>query len=125
MAPDRVSMEWVLPVSALGGALLIVAMYKLTRFSTEPDGWWTHAILSGRKVKVKTDCMGAGSCTELAPQMFRLDWSKKKSRFDPAPLEVLDDRATKAEEIFRAAQSCPYRAIVLEDLDTGERLFPA
>ena len=120
-------MDWILPVFVGGGAVLLVTMYKLTRLSTEPDGWWTRAILQDRKVKVRTDwglCMGAGSGTELAPGTFRLDWSKKKSRFDPAPLEMLDDRTARAEEIFRAAQSCPYRAIVLEDLDTGERLFP-
>ena len=120
-------MEWVLPVFAVGGAVLLVTMYKLTQLSKEPDGWWTSALLQDRRVKVRTDwnlCMGAGSCTELAPGMFKLDWSKKKSRFDPAPLEMLDDKTTKAEEIFRAAQSCPYRAIILEDLDTGERLFP-
>ena len=120
-------MEWVIPVFAIGGTVLLVTMYKLTQLSTEPEGWWTHAILQDRKVKVRTDwnlCMGAGSCTELAPGTFRLDWSKKKSRFDPAPLEMLDDKTTKAEAIFRAAQSCPDRAIILDGIDTGERLFP-
>ncbi len=67
---------------------------------------------------------GSASCTELAPRVFRLDWSKKKSVFDPAPLEVFEDRETKSADIFRAAQSCPYRAIVLEDAENGERLFP-
>ncbi|MDG6902249.1 MAG: ferredoxin [Nitrososphaerota archaeon] len=120
-------MDLAVPLFAIGGAVLAVSIYKLSQMSKEPDGWWTTSILEGRKVKVKTDwnlCMGAGSCTELAPGMFRLDWSKKKSRFDPAPLEMLDDKTTKAEEIFRAAQSCPYRAIILEDAESGERLFP-
>jgi ferredoxin len=120
-------MDWVIPVFAVGGVVLAVTMYKLTRLSKEPEGWWTRALIQDRRVKVSTDwnlCMGAGSCTELAPGMFRLDWSKKKSRFDPAPLQMLDDKTTKAEEIFRAAQSCPYRAIILDDLDSGERLFP-
>ena len=120
-------MDWVLPVFIAGGTVLVVTMYKLTQFSKEPDGWWTRAVLQDRRVRVRTDwnlCMGAASCTELAPGMFKLDWSKKKSRFDPAPLEVSEDQGAKAEEIFRAAQSCPYHAIILEDLDTGERLFP-
>lgn len=120
-------MNWTLPVFAVGGVALFATMYKLARLSTEPEGWWTRAVLQDRRVKVRTDwelCMGAGSCTELAPGTFKLDWSRKKSRFDPAPLEVLDDRTTKAEEMFRAAQSCPYRAIILEDLDSGDRLFP-
>lgn len=120
-------MDWLLPLFAVGGLALFVTMYKLTQFSKEPEGWWTRSILQGRSVQVRTDwnlCMGAGSCTELAPGVFSLDWSKKKSRFDPAPLEVREDKEAKAEEIFRAAQSCPYRAIILEDNETGERLFP-
>lgn len=120
-------MDWIIPVFVVGTAALFLTMYKLAQFSKEPDGWWTRAILQGRNVRVRTDgslCMGAGSCTELAPAMFKLDWSRKKSRFDPAPLEFREDAEARAEEIFRAAQSCPYHAIILEDHDTGERLFP-
>ncbi|MDG7027645.1 MAG: ferredoxin [Nitrososphaerota archaeon] len=79
-----------------------------------------------RRVKVRTDWnryMGSASCTELAPKMFKLDWSKN-SICAPAPREVIEDKETRAEDIFRAAQSCPYRAIILEDVDTGDRLFP-
>jgi hypothetical protein len=53
-----------------------------------------------------------------------LDWEKKKSIFDPAPLEILDEKGDTPEKVFVAAQSCPYRAIVLEDKVTGERIFP-
>lgn len=112
---------------AAGIFVLLFALYKMSQMSKEEGGWWTTAILQDRKVRVRTDwnlCMGSASCTELAPGIFRLDWSKKRSVFDPAPLEVLEDRGTKPEDIFRAAQSCPYRAIILEDLETGERLFP-
>ncbi len=71
-------------------------------------------------------CVGASSCVELAPNVFRLDWSKKKSFFDPAPLELLDERpkGTDPNIVFSAAQSCPYHAIILEDDETGERIFP-
>jgi ferredoxin len=91
--------------------------------------WWTGVVVEGRKVRVRVDwnsCMGASSCVELAPKVFRLDWSKKKSIFDPAPLEVLEDRpqSTDPEIVFSAAQSCPYQAIILEDDETGERIFP-
>ena len=110
-----------------GIVVLTLAVYKLSQFSKEPDGWWASAILEGRRVRIRTDwnlCMGSASCTELAPKIFRLDWSKKKSIFDPAPLEVHEDRGTRAEDIFRAAQSCPYRAIILVVVDSGERIFP-
>ncbi len=69
-------------------------------------------------------CMGASSCVELAPEIFRLDWSKRKSMFDPAPLEKISDAVPDPELVFRAAQSCPYRAIILEDEAEGERVFP-
>lgn len=118
----------LLPYLSAGGALVLVTViYKMRQLTRDEEGWWTRAILEGRKVKVRTDwnlCMGSGTCTELAPGMFKLDWSKKKSVFDPAPLEMVEDSSTKSEDIFRAAQSCPYRAIILEDQDTGERLFP-
>jgi len=91
--------------------------------------WWTGIVVEGKKVRVRVDwnaCMGASSCVELAPKVFRLDWSKKKSVFDPAPLELLDERPRETDPniVFSAAQSCPYRAIILEDDETGERIFP-
>jgi hypothetical protein len=42
--------------------------------------WWTGIVVEGKKVRVRVDwnsCMGAESCVELAPKVFRLDWSKK------------------------------------------------
>lgn len=84
-------------------------------------------VVEGRRVKVRTDqnlCMGASSCVTLAPEVFHIDWEKKRSFFDPAPLQVSNPDASTPERIFRAAQSCPYRAIVLEDADTGERIYP-
>jgi ferredoxin len=101
---------------------------KRARAETKPL-WWTGIIVEGKKVRVRVDwnsCMGASSCVELAPKVFRLDWSKKKSVFDPAPLELLDERprGTDPNVVFTAAQSCPYHAIILEDDETGERIFP-
>ena len=97
--------------------------------SGKNGGWWTGIVVEGHKVRVRVDwnsCMGASSCVELAPKVFRLDWSKKKSVFDPAPLELLQEtpNSTNPEIVFSAAQSCPYRAIILEDGETGERIFP-
>ncbi len=113
--------------SAVSAVALVVVLFKMRTMDSEDDGWWTTSILEDRKVRVRTEwnlCMGSGSCAELAPGVFRLDWAKKKSVFDPAPLEMLEDRSAKAEDIFRAAQSCPYRAIILEDADNWEKLFP-
>ncbi len=113
--------------SAVSVISLVYVLLKMRSMDSEDDGWWTRSILEDRRVKVRTEwslCMGSGSCAELAPGIFRLDWTKKKSVFDPAPLEMLEDRGTAPGDIFRAAQSCPYRAIILEDADSGEKLFP-
>jgi ferredoxin len=106
---------------------LIVDTKVRKKFSSEKGGWWTGMVVEGKKVKIHVDwnsCMGAASCVELAPKVFRLDWEKKKSIFDPAPLVLLDEKGADPERIFYAAQSCPYRAIVLEDEETGERIYP-
>jgi ferredoxin len=82
--------------------------------------------VEGRKLGVGIDhelCMGAASCVALAPEVFRLDWSKKKSMFDPAPLQKVGETADP-ERVFFAAQSCPYHAIYLIDEGNGERIFP-
>lgn len=91
------------------------------------DSWWSGSFLEGRRIKVTLDsaiCMGSGSCVEVAPKVFQLDLERKKSVFDPAPLRLLKDRTANLEDVFLAAQSCPYRVIKLEDVDTGEQLFP-
>jgi ferredoxin len=109
-------------------ALMLIIDTKLRgKFSRERGGWWTGIVVYGKDVRIKVDwnsCMGAASCVELAPKVFHLDWDKRKSIFDPAPLEVLDEKGADVERIFFAAQSCPYRAIILEDRESGERIFP-
>ena len=89
--------------------------------------WWTGQVVEGRTVKVRVDkelCMASQSCISLAPSVFRIDWSIRKSNFEGAPIEVKDEKAADNNTIFLAAQSCPYEAIILEEADTGERLFP-
>ena len=113
----------------LFGLATVVAVVQVTRWRREfnRSGWWTGIVVEGHRINVKVDqatCMGASSCVELAPEVFRLDWSKKKSTFDPAPLETLNSVAPDPQKVFKAAQSCPYRAIRLQDADTAEPLFP-
>lgn len=118
------------PVAA---AFIIESKIRQSRAKSSNKGkdalWWTGLVVEGKRVRVRVDwnsCMGASSCVELAPKVFRLDWAKKKSVFDPAPLELLEERpkSTDPDIVFSAAQSCPYRAIILEDDETGERIFP-
>jgi ferredoxin len=109
------------------GVLVMSAMILKWRSELRESGWWTGIIVEGKKLDVGVNhdlCMGASSCVELAPDVFHLDWSKKKSIFDPAPLEALSGSSTDPEKVFKAAQSCPYRAIFLRDAVTGEHVFP-
>jgi ferredoxin len=106
---------------------LVIDTKMRRKFSSEKGGWWTGMSVAGKAITIRVDwnsCMGAASCVELAPKVFRLDWEKKKSIFDPAPLQLLDEKGADPERIFYAAQSCPYRAIVLEDKETGEQIYP-
>jgi ferredoxin len=110
-------------------AFILDSKIRSRRAKAGEPTWWTGIVVEGKRVRVSVDsnsCMGASSCVEIAPKVFRLDWSKKKSVFDPAPLELLDERpsGTDPNVVFSAAQSCPYHAIILEDDETGERIFP-
>ncbi|HXW95396.1 MAG TPA: ferredoxin [Nitrososphaerales archaeon] len=111
------------------GIAVLVTLAKILKWQSElhESGWWTGVVVEGKKLDVRVDhnlCMGASSCVELAPDVFHLDWSKKKSIFDPAPLEALSGAGADPEKLYMAAQSCPYRAIFLRDAVTGEHVFP-
>jgi ferredoxin len=108
-------------------ALVAVSLIIKWRRERQLSNWWTGVVVEGRRLHVRIDhdlCMGATSCVALAPEIFRLDWSKKKSMFEPAPLEKIGDVGADPDKVFFAAQSCPYRAIILEDATDGERIFP-
>tara|TARA_B100000929_G_C15309583_1_gene353340 strand:+ start:196 stop:627 length:432 start_codon:yes stop_codon:yes gene_type:complete len=73
----------------------------------------------------KEACMGVGSCVAIAPQVFKIDEANLKSSFMAyAPLEVLDKKGASNQTILEAAQSCPYKAIIVEDKDSNEQIFP-
>ncbi len=60
-------------------------------------------------------CIGAAECAAAAPMAFRLDARRRALLLDP---QQADLRA-----IWRAAQSCPADAIILEN-EAGEQLYP-
>jgi ferredoxin len=61
-------------------------------------------------------CVGSTLCIQLAPRVFRLD--------DNRQAVVCDCEGETAACITRAAEGCPQGAIVVEDAETEERLFP-
>lgn len=69
------------------------------------------------KVKVVRDlCIGAASCVAVSPDTFQLDSENKA---------IIKEASKDAEEnILLAAQSCPTKAIVIIDNETGEQVWP-
>ena len=69
------------------------------------------------KVQVIKDlCIGAASCVAFSPDSFQLDDQKKA---------IITEGSTDEENIIMAAQSCPTKAIIVEDTETGEQVWPA
>ena len=69
------------------------------------------------KVKViRNTCIAAASCVAISPQTFELDDAQKA--------KVLAGSTDTPENILMAAQSCPTKAIVIEDMETGQQIWP-
>ena len=64
----------------------------------------------------RTKCDGYAKCVQAAPKVFRLD-SKMIA-------EVIDAKAESDEKIMLTAKLCPTKAIILEEEETGKRIFP-
>ncbi len=75
--------------------------------------------MADKKFKIKIDrnlCIGAASCVALAMKTFELDGENKAI--------VIDEGGDDAETIKLAAESCPTKAIILEDSETGAQEYP-
>lgn len=69
------------------------------------------------RVKVCRDlCIGAASCLAVSPTVFELDGEQKAV--------IKNDASDSEENILLAAQSCPTKAIVITDGETGEQVWP-
>ena len=72
----------------------------------------------GEKIIIKIDrdlCIGAATCTVIAPNTFGLD--------DEGKVVVLNPNGDSLEKILSAAESCPVIAILLQD-KTGKSVYP-
>jgi len=61
-------------------------------------------------------CVGAGNCVGIAPEVFAMD--------DEDMAVVVNPKGADEDTIWKAAESCPMDAIILEDETTGEVLYP-
>ena len=72
-----------------------------------------------KRFKIRVDrnlCIGAASCVALAMKTFALDSENKAI--------ILEEDGDDAEAIKLAAESCPTKAIILENAETGEQEYP-
>lgn len=77
------------------------------------------------KYRVKVDrtlCIGAASCTAVAPKAFALDHEgksviKKKDGTTTTEFVEFEDINDSAENILAAAKVCPVNAIAIEEVD--------
>jgi ferredoxin len=69
--------------------------------------------------KVKVDraaCISAGSCIAISPAVFAFDGENKAI--------VNGTGQDTPENILAAAQSCPTKAIIIQDATTGQQVWP-
>ena len=68
-------------------------------------------------------CMAFGSCETLAPKVFVVE---KDKMLNPKA-KVVSETAEEKEDfdaIFAAAETCPTKAIIIIDRNTGEQIYP-
>jgi len=68
----------------------------------------------------KSLCIGCCSCETIAPKVFSVD---KLTHFNPKS-SVYNLYGANEEKIMDAAQTCPTKAILVDDKDTERRLYP-
>ena len=61
-------------------------------------------------------CEGYGKCVEAAAKVFKLD-----EKFISV---VTDPKGDSDQKILLAAKICPTKAIILEEEESGKRIFP-
>jgi len=68
----------------------------------------------------KSLCIGCCSCETIAPEVFEIN---KQTRSNPKS-SVINQKGAGINKIMNAAQTCPTKAIRVDNIDTKERLFP-
>ena len=68
----------------------------------------------------KSLCIGCCSCEIIAPTVFEID---KNSQTNPKS-KVINQKGAGVNKIMNAAETCPTKAIRVENIRTKEKLFP-
>ena len=65
-------------------------------------------------------CIACCSCETIAPEVFQID---KISKMNPKS-KVINHKGAGFNKIINAAETCPTKAIIVENKDSKERLYP-
>jgi len=65
-------------------------------------------------------CIGCSSCETIAPDVFSIN---KETRSNPKS-SVINQKGAGINKIMNAAETCPTKAISVENIETKERLYP-
>jgi DnaJ-class molecular chaperone len=65
-------------------------------------------------------CIACCSCETIAPDVFEIE---RNSKMNPKS-SVINQKGAGVNKIMNAAETCPTKAIIVENKDTKERLFP-
>lgn len=68
----------------------------------------------------KSLCIGCCSCETIAPEVFRID---RSAVMNPKSA-VIDMRGAGPARIMSAAETCPTKAIIINDAETGRQTYP-
>ncbi|MCP3902526.1 MAG: ferredoxin [Planctomycetes bacterium] len=74
---------------------------------------------TARRYRIRVDpnkCVGSTLCVHFAAGVFALD--------DSGQSVVADADGDTATNVLEAAEQCPQCAIVLEDAESGKKVFP-
>jgi ferredoxin len=76
-----------------------------------------EVVIGKYKVKVVRNlCISAASCIAVSPNVFEFDSENKA---------IIKEGASDSEQnILMAAQSCPTKAIIITDTETGQQVWP-
>lgn len=61
-------------------------------------------------------CIGAASCVAVSPDTFQLDGENKAV--------IKEKSGDSPDNLLLAAQSCPTKAIIITDAETGKPIWP-
>ena len=94
---------------------------KQNRPREEPQQFKTKTTKIDLGVQVdKSLCIGCCSCETIAPGVFSVG---DKEQMNPKS-HVYNRKGASNLKILNAAETCPTKAILVDDIDNGKRVFP-